>query len=281
MNNDSITRLHALKHALATHHKNVVEQFHKKHGETLKKAKKHSLSLVSAALIAASVAQGHIQILEHQKQQHKQQLAVEQKNLTNFLDTLPKLLAGKNTLSKGEEDVIAQALSSYFKLNLKPSLDGNRLNEVYGYVGAEQHLYRWAGDTLGQHDVQRSGIAPLQGAFKDFDNAEQEKYYVAVQLHELPTWNKDWPTLKPWYRYRKIFMYNPVNQKGIIAVIGDAGPSKWTGKTFGGSPEVMQYLHMVDGAQKGKAFILFIDDPENKIALGPVDVSKDQLLATK
>jgi hypothetical protein len=117
--------------------------------------------------------------------------------------------------------------------------------------------------------MQSSGIAPLQGAFKNFDNAEQEKYYVAVQLHELPTWNSEWSTLKPWYKFRKVFVYNPANQKGIVAVIGDSGPSKWTGKTFGGSPEIMSYLNMKDGAQKGKAVILFIDDPDNKIALGP------------
>jgi hypothetical protein len=114
-------------------------------------------------------------------------------------------------------------------------------------------------------------MAPLQGAFKNFDDVDQEKYYVAVQLHELPTWNKDWPTLKPWYRYRKVLVFNPVNQKGVVAVIGDSGPAKFTGKTFGGSPEVMDYLQMKDGGQKGKAIILFIDDSQNKIALGPVD----------
>ena len=55
----------------------------------------------------------------------------------------------------------------------------------------------------------------------------------------------------------------------MVVVLGDSGPALWTGKTFGGSPEVMQYLKRVDGSQKGKVIVLFIDDPENKIALGP------------
>lgn len=66
----------------------------------------------------------------------------------------------------------------------------------------------------------------------------------------------------------------------MIVVIGDAGPSKFTGKTFGGSPEVMDYLEMKDGGQKGKAIILFVDDAEDKIALGPVN-APDNYLAKK
>lgn len=279
MTPDQLKKLHHLKHRLATHHQEVVERFHAKHAESLKKAKKHSLSIASAALITAAIAQGHLQVVQHQKHQHEQKVAAERQNLINFLSSLPNLLNEKKILNPEEEKVIADAIGKNFNLKLSPTLQGNRLNEIVGYMGAEQHLYRWQGDSLAQHDLQRSGIAPLQGAFKDFDNAEQERYYVAVQLHELPTWNDEWSTLKPWYRYRKVFVYNPVNQKGVIAVIGDAGPSKWTGKTFGGSPEVMKHLQMVDGAQKGKAIILFIDDPDNKLTLGPADPISIKFLA--
>ena len=185
------------------------------------------------------------------------------------------------TLSSEEEKVIAEALSKKFGLNLKATLEGNRLNEIFGYVGKEQHLRRWAGDTLAGHAITQAGMAPLQGAFKDFDNVAQEKYYVAVQLHELPNWNKEWSTLKPWYKFRKVLVYNPINQKAVVAVIGDSGPSKFTGKTFGGSPEVMEYLQMEDGSQKGKAIILFVDDTQNRIALGPVDPNVNYLASQK
>ena len=229
----------------------------------------------AAVLTAAVIGAGHVYAVEHAKQK-QQQAAV---NLQSFMDQIKELLQNKHKLNAEEEKIIADALSKKFGLKLKESLDGNRLNEIFGYVGAEQHLRRWSGDSLAAHDLQQSGMAPLQGSFKDFDNEEQEKYYVAVQLHELPNWDKQWPTLKPWYRYRKVFVYNPANQRGIVAVIGDSGPSKFTGKTFGGSPEVMDYLQMKDGAQKGKAIVLFLDDSENKIALGPADPASSYLVS--
>lgn len=257
-----------IRKTLEAHHKNVVEHFHKKHSHVLTFAKKHSMVLAGTAfIVSTALGTGHAYAKEHEK--NRQRLEKSDQSIKNSLGMLNASLAEKQTLSREEEYTVAEVLSKNFDLPLTPQLDGNRLNEIYGYVGAEQHLRRWSGDTLAQHNLQRSGMAPNQGAFRDFDNAEQEKYYVAVQLHELPNWNSEWSTLKPWYRYRKVFVYNPANQRGIVAVIGDAGPSKFTGKTFGGSPEIMEYLNMKDGGQKGKAIILFVDDPENKIALGP------------
>lgn len=269
---------HHIRAKLEKHHAHVVREFHKKHGETIDFAKKHSVNIASAAIMTAAAfdaqsAYKHQEVL-HKQQQEQNQIAA---GLESFITKLNSLLAEKDYLNAGEENVIAQALSSKFKLNLKVSLEGNRLNEIVGYVGKEQHLRRWAGDDLSKHSLQAEGMAPNQGSFKDFDNAEQEKYYVAVQLHELPDWNSNWSTLKPWYRYRKVFVYNPVNQKAIIAVIGDSGPAKFTGKTFGGSPEVMDYLEMKDGGEKGKAIVLFVDDTENKIALGPVNQANSYL----
>ncbi|MFH1295514.1 MAG: hypothetical protein ABIH84_02975 [bacterium] len=260
--------LQQVKKAIEKHHEHVVNQFQQKHAKTLNFAKKHSVVLAGATVLtAAAIGIGYAHA--HEQARHKQQQ--EATSLQLFVSQLDPLIKAKQTLNSAEEEVIAEALSKQFGLALKVSLEGNRLNEILGYVGKEQHLRRWAGDTLANHDaLQIAGMAPLQGAFKDFDNAEQEKYYVAVQLHELPNWNRDWARLKPWYRYRKVFMFNPVNQRGVVAVIGDSGPAKFTGKTFGGSPEVMEYLQMKDGGQKGKAIILFVDDRENKIALGPL-----------
>lgn len=268
-----------IKERLETHHAKVVSDFHHKHQQAIHNVKKHGLAIASTALLASSIMAAHPPDFYQIKHgvTRQQDLA----KLDEFTKQLSVILKDKQTLNTEEENVIASALSKKFNMNLKVTLDGNRLNEIVGYIGAEQSLKRWAGDTLAQHDYQEAGMAPLQGAFKDFDNAEQEKYYVAVQLHELPDWNQHWSTLKPWYRYRKVFVYNPDNQKGIVAVIGDAGPAKWTGKTFGGSPEVMHYLNRVDGKQKGKVVILFIDDPENKIALGPTSGINDNLALNK
>ncbi len=262
------SRVQNIRQTLEAHHKTVVEHFHKKHSHILTFAKKHSIVLAGAAfVITSTLGAGHAYSKEQEKNRH--QLEKTHEDQKAALVNMNSMLADKQTLTLDEEYSVAETLSKNFGLNLTPQFDGNRLNEIYGYVGVEQHLRRWSGDTLAQHDLQRSGMAPNQGAFRDFDNVEQEKYYVAVQLHELPNWNSEWSKLKPWYRYRKVFVYNPVNQKGVVAVIGDAGPAKFTGKIFGGSPEIMEYLEMKDGGQKGKAIILFVDDPENKIALGP------------
>ena len=40
-------------------------------------------------------------------------------------------------------------------------------------------------------------------------------------------------------------------------------------KHLGGSPEVMQELGLAGGPRKGAVLYFFIDDPEDKIPLGP------------
>ena len=55
-------------------------------------------------------------------------------------------------------------------------------------------------------------------------------------------------------------------------VIGDAGPAVWTGKHLGGSPEVMYYLEREDGARRGPVLYFFIDDPQDLVPLGPIQV---------
>ncbi len=261
-----------LKHKIHHQHKKTLDHFHKKHKHVIEKAKNKAAAIGGAVVIAATTATSDphavaVQIHNTSKEYLKQETA----NLHNFLLMLNSLIAHKDKLNPEEEQLLKQALSKYLKMDLKVELDGNRMNEIMGYIGAEQHLLRWKGDNLAKHSIQKAGMAPLQGAFKDFENEEQEKWYIAAPIHELPNWNQDWATLKPWYRFRKVLVYNPKNHRAVAAVIGDAGPAKWTGKTFGGSPEVMNYLKMVDGSQKGKVIVLFVNDPDNKIPLGPVE----------
>ena len=76
--------------------------------------------------------------------------------------------------------------------------------------------------------------------------------------------------LREWYKYRKVLIVNTDNGNAVVAAIADSGPAAWTGKHFGGSPEVMEYLGG-PRYKKGPVLIFFVDDPENKIPLGPVD----------
>ena len=92
-----------------------------------------------------------------------------------------------------------------------------------------------------------------------------------VQTLYLLNWNTDYRQLKDWYAFRKMLVVNPVNGNAVVCAIGDAGPADWTGKQFGGSPETMQYLDLNKGPKKGLVLMLFIDDPNNNVPLGPVN----------
>lgn len=182
-------------------------------------------------------------------------------------------------LTLQEEKIIGKVVTKATKIPVAPVLEGERLNHVYGFIGAEQHLYRFEGDSISRHDeLQEVGIAPSRGAFGYFadkdglteEAIEREKYYLAVQTLYLPNWASRAKHLKNWYKWRKMMVVNPDNGRAVVAVVGDAGPAAWTGKHFGGSPEVMEEL---GGRRykKGRVLLYFVDDPDNKVSLGPVN----------
>jgi hypothetical protein len=184
-------------------------------------------------------------------------------------------------LTRDQETEISNLIFDYWGINAKVAVQGERLNRSYGLIGAEQHLPRYPGDTAEEHvEHIDHGITPGKGAWGYFANSksevtedliQKEKYYVAVQTLYLPDWNSRLAYLRDWYKYRKVLVVNPVNGKTIVCDVADAGPSDWTGKHYGGSPEVMAYLGLNVGMQKGPVVLFFVDDPDNTIALGPVE----------
>ena len=201
-------------------------------------------------------------------------------------DLTPILPQTVQALSVDQEVLIGQKLSDYFNMHVTAVLNGKRLNRSYGIIGAEQHLMRYPGDTIDTHfssveekQFESSGMAPGRGAWGYFaesresmtqQDIEREKYYIAVQSFLAPGWNENANDLYTFFKYRKMLVVNPENGKAVVAVIGDAGPAEWTGKHLGGSPEVMAHLERQDGGARGPVLYFFIDDPENKIPLGPV-----------
>lgn len=193
-------------------------------------------------------------------------------------DILPRHV---EPLTSDQETKIAAVFQEVYGLKSTAELDGNHLNTSYGLIGAEQHLPRYPGDTVSAHtEYLESGITPGRGAWGYFaDSADQmtpqleadEKYYVAVQTLYLPDWTTRLAYLRDWYKYRKVVVVNPQNGKAIIADIADSGPAAWTGKQFGGSPEVMHYLERQDGRARGPVILFFVDDPQNQIPLGPIE----------
>lgn len=191
-------------------------------------------------------------------------------------------------LTSEEEGSASAILTRNYGFKVAPELQGIRLNRSYGYIGAEQHLARYRGDTMETHfeagvDTAKyysSGMAPGLGAWGYFAPSrseltqreiDEEKYYIATQTFLAPGFAEHTREYITFFKHRKMLVVNPQNGHAIVVVIGDAGPAQWTGKSLGGSPEVMKYLERVDGKARGPVLYFFIDDPEDKIPLGPIE----------
>lgn len=209
------------------------------------------------------------------------------KNVFLIYDLSKALPKEVRVLTNSEEQEISQILSRDFNLKVSAELAGKRLNRSYGLIGAEQHLARFPGDNIDNHfDTQdearqfsASGMAPGLGAWGYFSSGQltetdkqREKYYIAVQTFLVPDYYQKTAEYVAFFRYRKMLVVNPQNGKAVVAVIGDSGPAEWTGKHLGGSPEVMNYLERSDGSARGPVLYFFIDDPQDKVPLGPIGI---------
>lgn len=198
----------------------------------------------------------------------------EQSPISNLDQSLKSVLpSAVEPLTENQEQQISQILHDTFGIHASAVLEGNRLTRSYGFMGAEQHLARYPGDSV-------ANMAPGRGAWGYFasskdeltpDLVAKERYYVAVQTLYLPDWTARLAYLRDWYKYRKVVVVNPSSGKIIIAVIADSGPAWWTGKHYGGSPEVMDYLSLNTGMQKGAVILFFLDDPQDQIPLDPLE----------
>ncbi len=210
------------------------------------------------------------------------------KNLFLVSDLEDLLPDDIRVLTDDENIQITRKLSDFYGMDIQYELESKRLNRTYGYIGAEQHLMRYPGDTEATHfqtaeeaeEFMSSGLAPGRGAWGYFANSahaltqediEREKYYIAVQTFLAPDYMSRVGEYRDFFKYRKMLLVNPHNGRSIVVVIGDAGPGKSTGKHLGGSPEVMRHLERYDGGQKGPVLFYFINDPEDKIPLGPLE----------
>ncbi len=297
-----------LKEKIHLRHLSAKEKFAQKHphaknffeskGIDLGKIRHHSAKLLTASTLAGTMllnAPTHQPEIKPPPLPAKWVDALTEKGLalpenpksflaSHLVDVLPKTPC---PLTPEEEKRIGLLIERLTGVRVRATLEGEHLNTCFGYMGAEQHLPRFPGDTVAQHDeFQDSGITPGRGAWGYFAWRKQdlssqdvlkEKYYVAVQTLYLPDWEKRLPYLRDWYKYRKVLVLNPKTGQAVVAVVADAGPAAWTGKQFGGSPEVMYHLSLDKGPRKGAVILLFVDDPENKVPLGPVEYDKINL----
>jgi hypothetical protein len=209
--------------------------------------------------------------------------------LTQLREYLPQKVG---PLNRSQEKALEKTFTDLTGVPSRATLEGEHLNQTYGYIGAEQHLMRYPGDTMASHPKvahKDEGMAPGRGAWGYFarsksdmteDDIQREKWYAVVQTLYLPDWNTRQPYLRDWYKYRKVMIVNTNNGNAVVAAIADSGPAAFTGKHFGGSPEVMNYL---GGSRykKGPVVLFFVDDPDNKVPLGPVEYNKVDMPGVK
>lgn len=275
----------------------IASQFFDENGIRPGKFRDHAAKLLSTGVLAGSLflSGGTTTPPAHTLQDYKNEsvnFALSQMDLANKLKSiLPE--SGNWKLTAEQESEISKDIGETYGVNAVPQLEGNKLNNDYGRMGAEQHLPRYPGDTVHQHDeLQTKGITPGRGAWGYFANSKEEmtdelyqteKWYVAVQTLYLPDWNTNLAYLRDWYKYRRVVVVNPENGKAVVAAVADAGPAAFTGKHFGGSPELMKYLHINHGMQNHPVILFFLDDPQKEVPLGPLEYnrsSNQEMLAT-
>lgn len=263
-------------------------------GLELEKIREHSAKIVSAgALTGAFLLTSPSQLVLPSPDDVLKRIEVRKDEMggestsanTSLVDVLSAIIPQKpRPLTRNEEKILEQVFENVLKVRTRATLEGEHLNTTYGYIGAEQHLRRFPGDALSHHgsgDVIKEGIAPGLGAWGYFapsrdkltpDLENTERWYAVVQTLYLPDWARRQPYLRDWYKYRKVLIVNTQNGNAVVAAVADSGPAAWTGKHFGGSPEVMDHLGG-NRYKKGPVILFFVDDPENKVPLGPVNYS--------
>jgi len=268
-----------------------VEKFFAEKGLDLGKIREHSAKIITTGALTGTLlftppgfAQG-VPII-----------ANIVKNLSDFEGTKPNIPPQETLLSslrqilpqkvgpmnRTQEKTLEQIFSQVIGVSAKATLEGERLNDTYGYIGAEQHLARYPGDSMAVHSKVSKldeGMAPGLGAW-GYVPEDKEKWYAVVQTLYLPDWAKRLPFLRDWYKFRKVLIVNTMNGNAVVADIADAGPAAWTGKHFGGSPEVMNYLGG-PRYKKGPVILFFVDDPKNQVPLGPVEYNKVEALGVR
>lgn len=267
-------------------HRNIQENFWTKHKASLKPL---ALGSLGGLLMLTSFYHPPIQTANLTESRDDVLKGYDQNVL--LAEQLNKYLPHEvRSLDLNEETAIVRILSQYFGFSVRAEIDDIRLSKNYGLIGGEQHLYRYPGDNLYAHadsstDFAKygsAGIAPHLGAWGYFAFSKEEftqkdklkeRYYLAIQTFIVPGYAENVALYRDFFKLRKMLVVNPKTGQTVVAVIGDAGPSEWTGKDLGGSPEVMDLLGLGEGPRKGEVLYFFIDDAKDEIPLGPIKVT--------
>lgn len=191
-----------------------------------------------------------------------------------------KLPAGN--LPREQSLYLEQQITDLLGFEVTSELDGHQLPSTFGMMSALPHLKRHPQDQLEEHEqFQEAGLEERRSSLGWFTEMGQltdtavnrEKYFVSLQIDLSPEWQLQSKQLKEWYKYRKVVVINPMVQKAAVACVGDFGPGNWIQHQFGGSPEIIRQLSVWDLASQGKVFIFLVNDVDNTLPLGVMDMS--------
>lgn len=278
MNDQNLNHFEKLSQKLNARNKDIKERIVDKHRDAFNWAINNTQQFAAGAMGSILLlAAPNMQLIgSTSAETSHQQFVNVPENLFMISDIKEYLPDEVGLLIPAQEEKIGEILSKYYGFTVKHEMEGKRLLHTYGYIGAEQHLMRFPGDEV-------ENMAPGRGAFGYFapskdamtqDDIDREKYYIAVQTFLSDGYMVRTREYVNFFKFRKMLIVNPNTGRAVVAVIGDAGPAVWTNKHLGGSPEVMKHLERVDGKQKGAVLYFFIEDPENKIPLGPIEPKK-------
>lgn len=280
----------ALRDKWVQRHRDLQQNLAEKHKDSLKWLSENTKQMMVSALGGLLLLTSPGKPLIAHKPVNAEIATIDKKVF--LISDLQSILPQRSApLTTEQENKALDILKRDFKLNISAEENGIRLERNYGRIGAEQHLARYPGDNMSTHfdspEESRmywnSGMAPGLGAWRYFSSSAEtltkedvlrEKYYLAIQTFLSPGYNENVKKFSEFFKYKKLLVVNPDNGKAIVADIADAGPAQWTGKHLGGSPEVMHYLERVDGSQAGIVVYFFIDDPDNNVPLGPIDIQQ-------
>lgn len=190
---------------------------------------------------------------------------------------LLQLPAGQ--LEEESELYLEQQLADILGFDVSVALENHRLLYSTGIMQALPHLKRSPTDTLDKHsNFHEAGIHTNRSAFgwfgaasdPDAKSVEFEKYYISVPLQYHHDWHTNYREIKSWYKFKKVVVINPAEEVAVVAVIGTIGPTTYTRKQFGGSPELIRAGKIWSPKSAGHVLILFVDDPTDTIPLGPI-----------
>jgi len=254
------------------------QKFFQDRGIDLAKIRQHSAKVISAGALTGTLLLSPpvgVDIKRPVEIVKKVDEPLQETFISLLKSSLPQRVG---PLTRSQEKSLEQVFQEIVGVRARATLEGEHLNTTYGFIGAEQHLKRFEGDSMRAHPrvlEDDEGMAPGRGAW-GYVPGEVEKWYAVVQTLYLPDWSARQPYLRDWYKHRKVLIVNTSNGNAVVAAIADSGPAAWTGKHFGGSPEVMNYLGG-PRYKKGPVVMFFVDDPENRVKLGPVDYNKTSL----